>query len=243
MKRTVATLSCLLCAAVALSAEARAPACPGDMALIPSHGASPAFCIDRYEATTIELDARGRDTAPHSAFTPVAGKRVRAVSRAGAFPQAYISRDEAETACKASHKRLCSEDEWVFACKGKVPTVYPYDDVAIDGYCNDNGKSPLGIVHGADVEAAYASPVAMNDPQLNQLPGTLARSGSHTKCRNAFGVFDMVGNVHEWVADKAGTFRGGYYLDVHKNGDGCNYRTTAHDATYHDYSTGFRCCR
>ncbi|QXD15378.1 hypothetical protein GQ464_000010 [Rhodocaloribacter litoris] len=26
------------------------------------------------------------------------------------------------------------------------------------------------------------------------------------------------------------------------HGEGCLYRTTAHGRTYHDYSTGFRCC-
>jgi hypothetical protein len=52
----------------------------------------------------------------------------------------------------------------------------------------------------------------------------------------------MVGNLHEWVDDAAGTFRGGYYMDTSRNGDGCSYQTTAHDFAYHDYSTGFRCC-
>jgi sulfatase modifying factor 1 len=52
----------------------------------------------------------------------------------------------------------------------------------------------------------------------------------------------MVGNLHEWTNDPNGTFQGGYYLDTHQNGDGCGYRTTAHEFTYHDYSTGFRCC-
>ena len=52
----------------------------------------------------------------------------------------------------------------------------------------------------------------------------------------------MVGNLHEWVMSARPTFRGGYYLDTHLNGDGCAYRTTAHGAAYHDYSTGFRCC-
>ena len=59
---------------------------------------------------------------------------------------------------------------------------------------------------------------------------------------SGFDVYDMVGNLHEWTAAKTGTFRGGYYLDTHKNGDGCSYRTVAHEFTYHDYSTGFRCC-
>ena len=52
----------------------------------------------------------------------------------------------------------------------------------------------------------------------------------------------MMGNLHEWTADPAGTFRGGFYADTRVNGDGCGYRTTAHSAGYSDYSTGFRCC-
>ena len=87
----------------------------------------------------------------------------------------------------------------------------------------------------------------LNDPGLGQVEGALAKTGEHAECVNGFGVFDMVGNVHEWVAtDPAavhGTFAGGYYLDTTINGDGCLYRTQAHAHDYHDYSTGFRCCR
>lgn len=52
----------------------------------------------------------------------------------------------------------------------------------------------------------------------------------------------MVGNVHEWTADRNGTFRGGYYVEATLNGRGCDYVTTRHDAIYWDYSIGFRCC-
>ncbi len=54
----------------------------------------------------------------------------------------------------------------------------------------------------------------------------------------------MVGNLHEWIADSGGTFYGGYYQDVASlgHGAGCDYATVAHSASYHDYSTGFRCC-
>jgi sulfatase modifying factor 1 len=82
----------------------------------------------------------------------------------------------------------------------------------------------------------------MNQPIINQLPNTLLPTGERAECTNGYGVYDMVGNLHEWVDDPDGTFRGGYYMDTTKNGDGCSYRTTAHDFTYHDYSTGFRCC-
>ena len=86
----------------------------------------------------------------------------------------------------------------------------------------------------------------LNDPGLGQVEGALAKTGEHEECVNGYGVFDMVGNLHEWVAtDPAlvhGTFAGGYYLDTTINGDGCLYRTQAHAHDYHDYSTGFRCC-
>jgi hypothetical protein len=52
----------------------------------------------------------------------------------------------------------------------------------------------------------------------------------------------MMGNLHEWTADPAGTFRGGFYVDTVRNGNGCLYATTAHNTSYRDYSTGFRCC-
>lgn len=86
----------------------------------------------------------------------------------------------------------------------------------------------------------------LNDPRLGQVEGGVGKTGDHAQCVNAFGVFDMMGNVHEWVATDAslpnGTFAGGYWLDTSQNGDGCEYRTQAHAREYHDYSTGFRCC-
>ena len=81
----------------------------------------------------------------------------------------------------------------------------------------------------------------MNDPRMNQLANTVEPTGTAAACTNSYDVYDMVGNVHEWVDD--GAFHGGYYLDTEKNGEGCGYRTDAHAVWYHDYSTGFRCCK
>ena len=39
-----------------------------------------------------------------------------------------------------------------------------------------------------------------------------------------------------------GIFKGGFFVDAKLNGPGCLYATTAHAQSYHDYSTGFRCC-
>jgi len=202
-----------------------------------------AFCIDRWEAQVVEI--RGRKEIAHTPTQPVTNLQVKAVTRAGVMPQAYISRNEAEAACKASKKRLCSGDEWEHACQGRVPTTFPYGDERKAGYCNDGGRAPLASLHPELGEDVYASSEALNDPRINQAENTVAKTGSFAKCKNTFGVYDMVGNLHEWVSDvqgSRGTFRGGYYQDTHINGDGCKYRTVAHDPNYHDYSTGFRCC-
>jgi hypothetical protein len=118
--------------------------------------------------------------------------------------------------------------------------VFPYGDARDKGVCNDVGVSPLHAFYPEAPETYTSGP--MNDPRLNQVPKTLAKTGAFVRCTNTFGVYDMVGNLHEWVMSSRPTFRGGYYQDTHLNGDGCAYRTTAHGSSYHDYSTGFRCC-
>jgi formylglycine-generating enzyme required for sulfatase activity len=74
------------------------------------------------------------------------------------------------------------------------------------------------------------------------VPDSLLPTGAKAGCETSEGAFDLVGNLHEWTADPTGHFRGGYYMDTWLNGKGCDYVTTAHEARYWDYSTGFRCC-
>ena len=218
--------------------------CPGEMALIEQR-----YCVDRYEASLVEVLATGE--AAYSPYEPVLGHDVRAVSVAGVFPQAYVSGVDAARACGRSGKRLCKPAEWRKACAGPREETYGYADRRERGRCNDAGRSPMvELFHLSTEPTADATrtdrnkwdPLRMNDPRLNQLAGGLARTGSHPDCTNGYGVLDMVGNLHEWVDDPDGTFQGGYYLDVTLNGEGCAYRTRAHDVGYHDYSTGFRCC-
>ena len=213
--------------------------CPPDMASIDDK-----FCVDKYEASLVEIMPSGEERAwPY--YQGVEGHVVRAVSEKGVFPQGYISEKQAIEACGRSAKRLCKPAEWKTACKGPDPKKFGYSDARTPGTCNDTGKSPIGVFYGAQIASggrAAWSWDKMNDPQLNQMAGGLAETGSHEGCTNGYGVYDMVGNLHEWVLDSEGTFQGGYYLDVTQNGDGCGYRTDAHAAWYHDYSTGFRCC-
>ncbi len=218
---------------------AKGKGCPGGMVSIKG-----TYCIDAYEASVVEVIGKNK-TRKHSPYASVAGLKVKAESKRGVVPQAYISRNEADAACKNAGKRLCTDDEWQGACRGKKPTLFPYGNDRKDGYCNDKGVSSFnhyyGPKDGTETPKSAYTWDNMNDPRLNQLPGTLAKTGGFKKCKNGYGVYDMVGNLHEWTT--SGTFRGGYYLDTHINGDGCEYKTTAHGPTYHDYSTGFRCCK
>lgn len=212
-------------------------ACLQGMALVESESAG-RFCIDRWEASLFETD--GDYEEPYTPYEPPDGHAVRAESLPGVIPQAYISRDYADYACQRSGKRLCEEEEWLAACRGKPPHAYPYGDERQKGACNDSGVSPLHVYYAESPETYGPGP--MNDPRLNRVPHTIAKTGEYASCTNSFGVFDMVGNLHEWVMSARATFRGGYYQDTLMNGPGCTYATKAHEAAYHDYSTGFRCC-
>ena len=212
--------------------------CPDDMASVDDR-----FCVDRFEASLVEVLADGSTAAWSPSAAPDAARTYRAVSLEGVVPQAYISGATAAAACQAAGKRLCQPVEWRSACGGSAKSTYPYGPSHVAGKCNDHGKSPM-LVYYPQVEKGWnlVGAAEMNDPRLDQLPGTLTKTGELEGCVNDYGVHDMVGNLHEWTADPNGTFQGGYYLDTSQNGEGCSYRTAAHDFAYHDYSTGFRCC-
>jgi sulfatase modifying factor 1 len=222
-----------------------AATCP-DEAMVRLAGGASAYCIDRWEAYVVELDAQGLEH-PHSPYAVVDGLNVRAKSAPGVVPQGYISQVQATLACGNAGKRLCSADEFHLACEGPDATNwYPYGgETHIAGYCNEGKGSMVPVYYGSDPQTwTYAD---FNDPRLNQIDGGLAPTASYPHCESPAGLFDCVGNLHEWGSDPAdanghGRFRGGFYGDAEINGHGCLYVTSAHELAYHDYSTGFRCC-
>jgi len=62
--------------------------------------------------------------------------RPRAVSIRGVYPQGYISGRVAGEACARAKKRLCTHEEWSFACRGEKQTKYPYGSEYQPGVCN-----------------------------------------------------------------------------------------------------------
>ncbi len=205
------------------------------------HGMIPVatFCIDQYEAALL-LVHPDETTSPWSPFHNPGTERVRAVSLVGAVPQGYINGDQAAAACAEASKRLCTDVEWLRACQGTPATTYPYGNTLVLGLCNDHRA-----VHPAVEYFGTSDPWIWSElghPCINQLADSLDPTGDNPGCVSAEGAADLMGNLHEWTADPAGTFRGGFYVDTTINGPGCLYATTAHNTLHWDYSTGFRCC-
>lgn len=224
--------------------------CPEDMALV--RRAKGPYCIDRWEASLVRVSSGGEET-PWPSNENIDGREneFRAVSAPGKRPQGYISGEQASVVCRRSGKRLCEIDEWVVACRGPKKTLYPYGDKRRPNVCNDRyrvlDRHPIPRLFrraappGTDPKEMWL-PKWMDDKRIHEMSHTLVPTGSKAACTNEHGVYDMVGNLHEWVADPDGTFFGGFFMDTFQNGHGCGYRTIGHPFDYHDYSTGFRCC-
>ncbi|MDP2342520.1 MAG: SUMF1/EgtB/PvdO family nonheme iron enzyme [Deltaproteobacteria bacterium] len=195
-------------------------------------------CMDRWEAF-LEEDVDGA-LLPFSPFAHPGARSVVARSAPGAVPQGYITGREAAAACGAAGKRLCSDTEWLRACRGATTTTYPYGNTRQPGVCNDaRAQHPAVEYFGTGANWIWSE---LGHPCINQLDNSVALTGSKAGCVADDGHYDLMGNLHEWTSDPAGTFRGGFYADTRVNGEGCLYRTTAHDVGHWDYSTGFRCC-
>ena len=80
--------------------------------------------------------------------------------------------------------RLPTEAEWEYACRAGTTTIFAFGDELSSTHANFNGKHPFG-----DAEAG---------PFLNRT----ATIGSYEP--NAFGLYDMHGNLNEWCLDRFG---------------------------------------
>jgi formylglycine-generating enzyme required for sulfatase activity len=167
---------------------------------------------------------------------------ARAAAVPNVIPQAYVSRELARRLCERSNKRLCTLSEWQTACRGEHGTRFPYGPEYVAGRCNVwRQVHPAYALHGN-------SSLGHLDPRLNlvvdSVTGPLLRAtGSTSTCVSRFGeeaIYDMVGNLDEWVDDDPGVFVGGFY--ARNTNKGCDAQVSSHAPTYFDYSTGTRCC-
>ncbi|NUP10313.1 MAG: SUMF1/EgtB/PvdO family nonheme iron enzyme [Polyangiaceae bacterium] len=172
--------------------------------------------------------------------------RFEAPNEKGAAPLLMQSVKDGETWCKQRGKRLCTEDEWDRACEGPSGKAFPYGAKYEASRCNDDGKfiapswKKLGRWPGAEADAEMK--------RLDQSEPSGARAG----CVSDEGVFDLTGNVGEWVVRTKdnetnyshvvkGCFWGRCFRPPHT--PSCEYVNYAHPAGYRSYELGFRCCK
>jgi formylglycine-generating enzyme len=142
---------------------------------------------------------------------------------------------EAKASCESIGKRLCTAQEWTFACEGEDVKPYPYGDGLHrdDTACNIDKPSMDPSTPRSEWHKHYSA----------------VPSGSMDKCVSWAGVHDMTGNVDEWVHNVGGRpdgdpyysgLKGGYWGPVRTR---CRPMTTVHGPDFSFYQIGFRCCR
>lgn len=93
----------------------------------------------------------------------------------GTLPRTRVTWREAQEACEALGKRLPTRTEWQAAAQGPKGWLYSYGPRFEVGRCN------------TDQEAGAFE--------------KLATSGAYPRCHSAQGVYDLNGNLSEWVSD------------------------------------------
>jgi len=156
------------------------------------------FCIDRYEYT-----------AP--------GARL---------PLNFSSFAKATALCARLNKRVCSEEEWNFACEGEAMRPYPYG-FERQPVCN---QDRYDLYEDGEHRRVLRD---LREP-----------STSRPACVSPFGAFNMTGNLDEPVRHGgAGAFnnalKGGWWMPSQNR---CRFATTAHDDYYQGIQVGVRCC-
>jgi hypothetical protein len=137
-------------------------------------------------------------------------------SQPNALPWSGVDYFDAEQACSAAGKRLCTPAEWIRACGNIAIDRFPYGNIFNMQTCNG--------VENPDSDALMAA-------------------GMHPDCATEAGAFDLSGNVAEWTdqdADRYGV-RGGHYLS--ESPDMTCQSALYLPRVRRNPTQGFRCCR
>ncbi len=139
------------------------------------------FYVDLKEVTQGEYERYMKMTKRGKPFIPVFEDDQAKILKSE-LPAMGISWADALAYCKWAGKRLPTEAEWEKAARGESKRRYPWGDEFGSGHAN---------IDGDEDGFKYLSP-----------------PGSFESGRSPYGVYDMTGNVAEWVAD---TYEEQYY--------------------------------
>lgn len=154
----------------------------------------PAFYMDLYELTTSRYAKFLQETGHGS---PNYWGKVNPVSHAE-LPVVGVEWVDADAYCRWAGKRLPTEAEWEKAARGTDGRTYPWGDAApSDGLANWS-QTTCGFFCNAYEER-------------------LTPVNSYKEGRSPYGIYNMAGNVWEWVNEEKG-IRGGSWNIMHRFG-------------------------
>ena len=133
-----------------------------------------AFFIDLKEVTQSEYDRFVKMTKREIPKVPVFEEEISKLVDPD-YPVVGVGWNDAFGYCRWAGKRLPTEAEWEKAARGEGRRLYPWGDKFSYTFSN---------IDGDDDGFLYLAPV-----------------GSYEVGRSPYGVYDMTGNVAEWVAD------------------------------------------
>jgi formylglycine-generating enzyme len=151
-------------------------------------------------------------------------------------PEIMISWYDMKKNCEAEDKRLCLDNEWTMACEGNDILPYPYGYKRDIYACNiDHQQMPWFDASKSGMNKEIASRLDQRVP-----------SGSMLGCVSPYGVYDMTGNVDEWVVNSSGkpyvsSLKGGHWVKGARNR--CRPDTLIHGPETVYYEIGGRCCK
>ncbi len=106
-------------------------------------------------------------------------------------PVTQIMWEDANAYCEWAGMRLPTEAEWEHAARGPANTIYPWGDSFVNPSSNLN----------------YCEAMCPSEPRDSSTNDGFARTAPVKSFQpNAYGLYDMAGNVWEWVADWFGTY-------------------------------------
>ena len=136
-----------------------------------------AYYMDRKEVTQAEYERYVKMTKRGKTFVPVFEDDISKIQKPE-LPAIGMSWADAEAYCKWAGKRLPSEAEWEKAARGESKRKYAWGTEFETGRANLDGNED-GFQY-------------------------LAPPGSFESGRSPYGLYDMTGNIAEWVADSYG---------------------------------------
>lgn len=164
-------------------------------------------------------------------------------NRRGAIPRNLTSWQEAKDTCEGIGKRLCTDVEFTFACEGEA--MKPH----VTGFVRDASKCSFDREYRERKYAFEKHDACLASPPCREALAEIDQrlpAGSMPECVSDHGIYDLNGNVNEWVAlpgkgfSKRAGLKGGWWGPVR---DRCRPITTFHGESDFGYEVGFRCCR